>query len=216
VDGRDVPASDRADFVRRLNKAEAARYAAFNRPQRQQQYLLGRMLLRHAVACATAVAPQDVGTIEQPAAAPLLVLPENVPYPAFSLSHSRHWIACVVGEGLALGVDIEVIDTRRNVLALSEAAFDTNEHDFIRKHGESERMLAFYRLWTMKEALFKLWSNAGRSGKPPPAVSSSEELQLQGDGWSCAFVKHPQLAICICSALPLAEIRRIEPPALAF
>ncbi|WP_158592283.1 4'-phosphopantetheinyl transferase family protein [Noviherbaspirillum sedimenti] len=202
--------------MRRLSKAEAARYARFKRPQRQQQYLLGRMLLRHAVACATAVAPQDIGTIEQPDSAPLLVLPENEPHPAFSLSHSRHWIACVVGSSPSLGVDIEVIDARRNVLALSEAAFDTSEHDFIRKHGESERVLAFYRIWTMKEALFKLWSSAGRQDKPPAVINAEGELQLQGDGWTCAFLEHPHLAIAVCSALPLVEITRSELLAFSF
>lgn len=216
MDGRVIQELELTRLEHQLSPPQAQRFARFRRPERQRQYLLGRMLLRHAVSHATGMAPAAVGTVEQPDAAPLLVLPENLPGPAFSLSHSGHWIACATSAGARLGIDIEVIDERRNVLALAEAAFDADEYAFIRRQSDAARVPAFYRIWTMKEALFKLWSNTGRPGKPPSAESSAGELQLQGDGWTCSFVEHPQLAICICSALPLAGITQIAPPALAY
>lgn len=216
MDGRAIQEPELARLGHRLSPPQAQRFARFRRPERQRQYLLGRMLLQYAISHATGMPPEAVGMVEQPGAAPLLVLPENVSCPAFSLSHSRRWIACATSAGTRLGIDIEVMDERRDVLALAEAAFDADEREFIRRQSDDARVPAFYRLWTMKEALFKLWSNAGRPGKPPPVVSSAGELQLQVDGWACTLLDHPQLAICLCSALPLAKITRIEPPALAF
>ncbi|HCY61255.1 MAG TPA: hypothetical protein DHV59_00125 [Oxalobacteraceae bacterium] len=216
LDGRVIQKPELTQLEHQLSPPQAQRFARFRRPERQRQYLLGRTLLRHAIGHATGMAPAAVGTVELPGAAPLLVLPESLPCPAFSLSHSCHWIACATSAGTRLGIDIEVIDERRDVLALAEAAFDADEYAFIRSQSDAARVPAFYRLWTMKEALFKRWSSAGRPDKPPPLVNSAGELQVQGDGWACSFMEHPQLAICICSALPLAEITKIAPPALAF
>lgn len=211
-----MPEPDTGRLERVLNPAEAERFAQFKRPERQRQFLLGRMLLRQAISHAAAIAPMAVGIIEQPGAAPLLTLPENAPRPAFSLSHSRHWIACATSRDAVLGIDIEVMDARRDVLALADAAFDAGDCAFLRKHSEAERIPVFYRIWTMQEALFKLWSNAEYRGKPPTLTGPGGELQQQGDGWSCALLEHPQLAIAICSTVPLTEITRIEPVAFDF
>ena len=115
----------------------------------------------------------------------------------------------------ALGIDVEVMDPERDVRALSEAAFDARELDFMRCRSDATRTKDFYRIWTMKEALFKLFSNTENPDMQPAILDVRGELQWQGDGWSCAILEHPHLAISIGSTQPLAQITRMAPPALA-
>ena len=58
-----------------------------------------------------------------------LVLPDSQSLRAsFSLSHSRDWVACVVSSNVSLGLDIEVNDSTRDVLGISQLVFHPNEH----------------------------------------------------------------------------------------
>ena len=74
--------------MQQLGESEARRYICFKRKERQRQFLLARMLLRFAVANLM-LPPDTLGVVERGSNAPQLVLPnENMPQPAFSISHS--------------------------------------------------------------------------------------------------------------------------------
>lgn len=214
LDGRHVPDDALAHGKHQLSPAEADRYARFLRPERQWQYLVGRMLLRQAISHATGLSGAAISTIDTPGAGPqLLLLPESVQQPWFSLSHSRHWIACAVSFDGALGLDIEVLDPARDVLALASVGCHPLEHSWLRSQSERERSNAFYRLWTLKEALFKLASNAGAQKEMPPLVTGDGALLTHGDGWFCSQPEHLALAVTVCSARAAPGITWITPPA---
>lgn len=210
VDGRNLQVEQLGRMQACLSVQEVHRFNLFQRPERQRQYLLGRMLLRQAISHATGVPSSAISTIERPGSGPLLILPEGIRHPAFSLSHSRHWIACAVGFGDALGLDIEAIDPERDVIALSEAGFRADEHAWLLSRIDTERVAAFYRLWTLKEALFKLLSNRGEQREAPPVVDRENELLSHGDDWFSSSMEHPTLSITICSTQSLPDISLIE------
>ncbi len=211
MDGRDVRDEQLIRMQAQLSPDEVQRFFRFQRQERRRQYLLGRMLLRQAISCATGVHSAAISTIERPGLGPLLILPEGVQHPGFSLSHSRHWIACAVGFGSALGLDIEAIDQGRDVIALSEAGFHPDEHAWLLSRSDTERVTAFYRLWTLKEALFKLMSNSGRETGMPALIDPDGERLSYGGGWFSASVGHPDLSITVCSTQPLPDINRAAP-----
>jgi 4'-phosphopantetheinyl transferase len=216
LDGRTIPDAELAVFERRLGVSEAGRYARFIRPERRRQFLLGRMLLRSAVSNLVDAPPAAISIVERDGLGPALLLSgAHFPRPCFSLSHSRHWIACAVSVDTALGLDLEVIDPERDIVGLSESAFDACESAWFIRQPEHARVAGFYRLWSLKEALFKLRSNLGKEQQTRSLVNADGELASLGDGWFSCALPHRDLSIAICSAQPLQAVSMIEQAELA-
>ncbi|WP_295996464.1 4'-phosphopantetheinyl transferase superfamily protein [Rugamonas sp.] len=174
-----------------LSESEAARYRRFVRPLRQRQFLIGRVMLRRAL-CAVLDLPAGVPVVEEHVGhAPRVTLPAGVPAPGFSIAHSGDWVACAVSAGTALGLDIELLDPGRDIIALAEQNFDAIELAALGMEPPARRMAAFYRMWSGKEARFKL--------------GAAFDAQA-----SCIALPHPHLSIVVCSAQPLAAAPAIE------
>lgn len=188
------------------------------------------MLLRLSVSRTTALPLDAISIKERAGLGPELVLPDRVVAPSFSLSHSRQWVGCVISMDSPLGLDIEVVDGGRDVMELAQSAYHHDEVGYLQGLDVDARRAAFYRIWTLKEALFKLSSDPSRpeSTSPPintghftegrspaPVIEAQGALCMQGDDWACAFVEHDALAIAVGSARPLARITRIDVPELS-
>ncbi len=168
------------------------------------------MLLRFAISTLTGIPATAIGTIIRPGLGPQLQLPDDVPPPHFSLSHSREWIACAVSTEHAIGLDIEVLDAERDVLALSEVSFRADERAcLLRQHG-AERIAAFYRFWTLKEAIYKLFSNAGLQRDLPALIDANGTLLSQGNSWFASIPQHASLSIALCSASAMPHLTFME------
>jgi 4'-phosphopantetheinyl transferase len=168
-----------------LNPAETERYRRFLRPERQRQFLIGRILLRHALGDLLEVPPQKISLTERVTQAPLLNWPS--PTPGFSLSHSGPWIACAVSMQTMLGLDVEMKNADRDLIALGEQAFDAGDAALIKAKQGEDRIAIFYELWSKKEASYKLASTCG---------SNVNENYI--------VLSHPEISIVLCSEQPLA------------
>ncbi|NGZ84058.1 4'-phosphopantetheinyl transferase family protein [Duganella aceris] len=192
----DADAVSDADLLRYrgwLLPSEMARYQRFVRAQRQRQFVVGRVLLRMALGRLLGVTPQDVRLEEQVGKAPRLVAPvlKGAP-PGFSIAHSGRWVACATSAQTALGLDIEMRDPGRDLAALAEQAFDAAEMaQWVRMQNlpDEERVDGFYRMWSEKEARFKL-------GEAATGL--------------CAVVAHTELSVVVCSESPLVRPPQIE------
>jgi 4'-phosphopantetheinyl transferase len=194
----DVEAVTEADLLRYrdwLSASEVARYQRFARAQRLRQFVVGRILVRKALGALLRVAPRDIHLEEQVAKAPLLVSPAvKGGMPGFSIAHSGRWVACAVSAQTALGLDIEMRDAGRDLTALAAQAFDEREMarwERAQYQSEQQRIDGFYRMWSEKEARFKM-------GATTPA-----------DG-HCVVVPHAELSVVVCSELPLDSAPVIE------
>ena len=78
---------------------------------------------------------------------------------SFNLSHSGAWLACVVGDGRAVGVDLEYCEASRDVLKLARRYFPSFEFDDLMALPEAQRSDRFYDYWTLKEAWVKARGN---------------------------------------------------------
>lgn len=76
------------------------------------------------------------------------------PGPYFNLSHCEGLVACAVSWQVAVGVDVERVD-RAIPVELSARYFTAAEQEQLRRLGAAERTVAFFRLWTAKEASSK-------------------------------------------------------------
>jgi 4'-phosphopantetheinyl transferase len=157
VDARTVNDYQLSRFRGWLTASEDARYRRFMRPQRQRQFLIGRVLLRLNLSKLLAVAPESINLAELPGHAPKLILSTPVlSYPGFSLSHSGDWIACAVSAETLLGLDVEVVKPRLDILNTANHAFDAHEIELMNGFPEETRLIEFYNLWVKKEARYKL------------------------------------------------------------
>lgn len=83
---------------------------------------------------------------------PLLVhRPSETPPPNVSLSHSGLWAACAISCTTPVGIDVEQHRSTRNFAAIAETGFGPEERRRILNGG----MPAFYRIWTIREAVAK-------------------------------------------------------------
>jgi len=193
VDADAVAEADLLRFRDWLSAGEVARCQRFVRAQRLRQFVVGRILLRKALGRLLNVAPREVRLEEQVGQAPLLVSPAGKDgIPGFSIAHSGRWVACAVSAHTTLGLDIEMRDPGRNLAALAAQAFDEREMAGWERAlhlPEAQRVDAFYRMWSGKEARFKLGA---------------------ASGGHCVEVPHAELSVIVCSGSPLESAPAIE------
>lgn len=196
VDMRQVDAGQRELMRGWLTEAEARRHQRFGRARRRDQFVIGHGLLRLALARLLARPVAAIGLRERAGLAPQLLLDgATVSLPGFSLSHSGDWIACAVSAQTALGLDIELLDARRDLPALAAQSFNAAEVAALQALPAHARLAGFYRLWSHHEASFKL--DQGAPLEPAPA---------------CLSLAHASVSMVLCSAQPLAAAPLLHLP----
>lgn len=186
LDGRTVSDEQLLPYISWLNPDELQRYQRFLRLERQRQFLLGRILLRFALGNLLDLSPPSISLSARLGHAP--VLNWEGPAPGFSLSHSGPWVACAVSAQSSLGLDVELLDRTRDLLALAEQVFDASECALLKEKEGTAQLAEFYTLWSTKEARYKLASIS--------TVDSAEH---------CISFPHTDISIVLCSAQPLAD-----------
>ena len=161
----DLPPEAEARCRDVLDDSERARAAAFLSQRDRRQYTVAHGALRILAGRALRVTPSALcwnpGTYGKPAlAAPWSGL-------STSLSHSADLVAVAIAAGRAVGVDIQHLVPRLDVVAMSARFFPPAEAKYVATgHDASVRAERFTRLWSRKEAVVKaaggrLWPNLG-------------------------------------------------------
>ena len=132
-----------------LNSEEKARFDAFKTKQRQQQFLLGRVLLAYSVNQlneSIKFAHYEMPNFNQ------IRLGNNLFYK--SISHANNLVVVALSSvEHNLGIDIEAIKDR-DFKGLSDEYFCSQEVNALDNVGWTAEN--FYRLWTAKEAYTKV------------------------------------------------------------
>jgi phosphopantetheinyl transferase len=96
---------------------------------------------------------------------------------SFSLSHSAAFAVVAVTPGdVRVGVDVEAVEPRARLAALAARVLNDREHaDWSEIPGESDRLRAFLRAWTAREAYLKALGIG--------IVTRLREVPTEVDGW---------------------------------
>jgi 4'-phosphopantetheinyl transferase len=152
---------------------------------RNASWLAGRMLLARALS--PHLLPDIIyGEQGKPAFA------EGHPL-WFNLSHSGDDIALLMSDEGEVGCDIEVIRPRKNWQTLANAVFSMTEHDELEREAPEERLAAFWRIWTRKEAIIKQ-----RGGSAWQIVS----IDSTAPSHSVSQVQIGSLSLAVCTSTP--------------
>ena len=146
-----------------LDGGERARAAAFLDERDRQQYTVAHGALRILAGRALRVTPSALRWDRGPYGKPTLAAPDAGL--STSLSHSADLVAVAIAAGRAVGVDIQHLVPRLDVVAMSTRFYPAAEAAYVAAGRDAgARADRFTRLWSRKEAVVKaaggrLWPN---------------------------------------------------------
>ena len=111
----------------------------------------------------------------------------------FNLSHSGDIALVAVARERDVGVDVERIDGRRDVLALAERALGADAAAAVRAAPATDRVAVFHRGWTRREAVAKC-AGTGLATPPPDAPRQVIDLDV-GEGYAAALAVEGAAAV---------------------
>jgi 4'-phosphopantetheinyl transferase len=148
----DAPAAAVAAGRTVLSDEERARADRFHRAEDRRDYTLAHALLRRHLSAGRSTPPGNWVFRSDPAGKPHLAGDAEL---SFSLSHTHQLVACAVGSGIAVGIDVEQTTRPVDVDAISTRYFAPAEAHALAHCPPGERLIRFIELWTLKEAVAK-------------------------------------------------------------
>jgi phosphopantetheinyl transferase len=103
-----------------------------------------------------------------------------------SIAHSRCMVAAAASAVGPIGIDVEYLDAVRDLDRLAGAAYGVEERRMVASQGAS----AFYRIWTLREAMSKATGDgmalvADGTDRVPAAMADGA-FAVAGDNWLLA------------------------------
>ena len=145
----EIPGQPLPGWEALLGPQERSRYLAATAPKRKLQFLATRVLLRRALERELGFPAAGFEITAEAGQGPRLL---NLKRPLFaSLSHTDGACAVLLSE-TPCGVDIEDASRLREFPDLAKNAFNGDELAIFEKNPVPEN---FYKLWTIKEAIYK-------------------------------------------------------------
>lgn len=130
-----------------LSKSEVQRHAKIRNLKRRQQFVISRFLLLEAIYLKLGIRVTMNSSLSGQ--------PFIAEHPIFcSISYSNYSISVGFSTYGAIGVDIEK-HRQRKIDRLVRYCFHVDEIEYFDTLSESQRVLWFYRQWTIKEAAAK-------------------------------------------------------------
>ena len=165
-----------------LTDEDRARAERFRRASDRVRFVAARFLLR--VALRRRFGASDATLISPPGGKPLARgtgLPANLDV---NLSHAGDLVACVLGIGVSVGIDVEPINRVIDAAEIARAQFAQEEQ------ASGLDALTFLRMWTLKEAVAKasglglaLDLSAFACATDPPRLLRSAPALGPKDAW---------------------------------
>src|SRR5262245_31723267 len=174
----------------------------------RERSLLARALLRGLLAESTGMECGWTFDVEL-SGRPIVRRKGGGRVPSIAISHSGGWVAGAVARCGQIGIDIEVHRPGRNITGIAGLAFGDAERQDVEREGEA----AFYRIWTLREALAKAQGRGlaeAADGIDRVEGSSAACLQLKrigGEAWWLAHVT-PVAGLSLAVAFRCSVLRR--------
>lgn len=185
-----------------LSVSEQDRLNAIGSKARRREYLLSRALMRHALSQSFPRQEHEWLVEDRPRSIPVV---SNLPAGGhISLSHSQGFI-CFAISACPLGIDIEAADRARDFVALAEIFMNDDELACLAA-SNSQQADYFYRVWSAKEAYYKMLSRAEQSVMSLKQIRYSE-LSAKD---SCGYLYEGRLGDFVVAAMMPAKPERIS------
>jgi 4'-phosphopantetheinyl transferase len=138
-----------------LSDDERVRHARFRFESDRDIYLVAHALVRRMLARIAGAPPESFGFLAGEHGRPEISSPELARAFRFNLSHTHGLVACAVTRAADIGVDVEYVDRKVEMMSVANHVFSPVEVEGLAAlSGEAQRE-RFFELWTLKEAYIK-------------------------------------------------------------
>jgi 4'-phosphopantetheinyl transferase len=138
-----------------LDTEELSRANRFVFERHRLRYVAAHGMLRQLLSAYVGIAPDRIELGRARYGKPYLLGDGARSALRFNLAHSSDLMLVAIGVRRELGVDLEFIGRRRDVAGIARHFFSPNEVTTLTALPADERLAAFYRCWTRKEAYIK-------------------------------------------------------------
>lgn len=138
-----------------LNAEEEKRLQRFVFPKHKLQFLVSRALLRSVIGQYMGQPPASLIFARNAYGKPRIASFEQSLPLGFNLSHTNDLTVLAVTQAADIGVDLEYITRKVDILKLADRYFSAREAEELRAVGVAKFNERFFELWTLKEAYIK-------------------------------------------------------------
>lgn len=140
-----------------LDGAELEALARIKASQRRRELLFGRAALRRLLASYAGARAGEVLIGRDAHSKPCARLEDGRPVPSFNVSHCGDVLAIALCAQGGIGVDVEQADARlsMDLEGIARSQFAQAEYEVLMGSAPQQRLDAFFRMWTLKEAILK-------------------------------------------------------------
>jgi 4'-phosphopantetheinyl transferase len=211
----EVNAEQLLSYERLMSSEERARWARFTVPTPRLEHLVARALLRTTLSRYADVSPKQWQFDTNDWGRPHVAAPEEGCDLRFNLSHTDGLVALAVTRGFDIGIDVENVTRRLELLDIASTVFAPAEVEALGKLEGQHRTEAFFAFWTLKEAYVKargmgfslaLDGFAFDLSKRHPRVVFNERCPDDASVWKFRRYR-PTQAHALAVAIPAAEQR---------
>lgn len=150
----DVDGERLETFARLLVEDERTRAGRIRLADLRRRFVVARGFLRDVLARYLGVAPASLAFAYGARGKPALAAPPGAATLRFNLSHSRALALCAVARGREVGVDVEHVRGLA-VARIAARFYSPAEQAALAGLPADAASIAFFRLWTCKEAYLK-------------------------------------------------------------
>jgi 4'-phosphopantetheinyl transferase len=151
----DLPSDARQRLAALLSKDEQERAARFRLETHRNRFIAGRGILRSLLAKYLLCAPSLLRFAYSPQGKPSLAEQFAESGLSFNLAHSSEIALIAMSRLGPIGVDVEHIRPIEDADELVQRFFSARENALFQALPASQKDIAFYNLWTRKEAWLK-------------------------------------------------------------
>lgn len=138
-----------------LSSVERERASRFHFAKERRRFIVCRGLLRLILGTYLGVDPGGLRFVNGPNGKPGLDMNEHAKGVMFSVSHSEELVLYAIARDVPVGVDVECVTRPANLDKIARRFFSSAEYGSYVSLPQEEKLEAFFRCWTRKEAFLK-------------------------------------------------------------
>lgn len=145
-----------------FSQEELRKLELMKSPLKREQFIKNRLALKLILAKYLHISPQEIFFDYTIKGKPFINQNINHSSIYFNLSHKNNYTIYTIALQ-NIGVDLEKIDKEVKIEKIAKRFFCKEEYEYLKKIKEEDKLESFFRIWTIKEAYFKL-TGEGLSG----------------------------------------------------